>query len=237
MIDTVHTVETPEGVRLDLRAAGPVPRALAFLLDAFIRSILYVAFVVGAVTLVPNVADALALLVIFLGEWLYPVFFEVWSRGQTIGKRVVGLRVVRDDGTRVGWSASLLRNLLLSADFVPGTYAAGLASMLASRSFQRLGDHAAGTLVVYADPVSSAPEGEATPAPVAVPPMAPPVPLTVAEQRAVIAFAERAPHLSDARADELAALPAPLLSPPQPARERLLAIAAWLLGRTGAERA
>ena len=85
MIDTVHTVETPEGVRLELRVAGPVPRALAFLLDAFIRSVLYLGLVVGVVSVVPNVADALVILLIFLGEWLYPVFFEVWNQGQTIG--------------------------------------------------------------------------------------------------------------------------------------------------------
>ncbi len=229
MLDTVHTVETPEGVRLELRTAGPVPRALAFMLDALVRAIFYFTATIALAMTVPELTPALMFVLLFLGEWFYPVFFEVWNQGQTLGKKTVGLRVVLQDGTRVGWSASLLRNLLLAADWIPGTYAAGLISMSASRSFQRLGDLAAGTLVIHVERPPTRVHG------VNAAPIAPPIPLTVEEQRAVGAFAERAPLLSAARADELAALATPLLSPAASPRERLRGIGAWLLGQSGGD--
>lgn len=226
MLDTVHTVETPEGVQLALRTAGPVPRALAFGVDAMVRSFFYSVALVGVALTVPHLADALLLLLLFLGEWFYPVFFEVWNQGQTPGKKTVGLRVIRQDGTRVNGSASLLRNLLLAADWIPGTYALGLVSMSVSPGFQRLGDLAAGTLVIHVEPKpASAPEAGD------VAPLAPPVALTLEEQRAVTGFAERARFFSDARADELAALAVPLHGPSGSARQRILGIGAWLLGR------
>ncbi len=84
--------------------------------------------------------------------WFYPVYFEVRAHGQTPGKRFMGLRVLQENGTPVGWSASVLRNFLLVADFLPVLYLAALISMISDSSFRRLGDLAAGTLVVYADP-------------------------------------------------------------------------------------
>jgi uncharacterized RDD family membrane protein YckC len=227
MLDTIHDVETPEGVRLALRAAGPVPRATAYALDASIRGVLYVGALMGLSLSVPQLAVALLGLLVFASEWFYPVLFEVLGNGQTLGKRVVGLRVVNDDGTPIGWSASILRNLLMAADAMPGTYAAGLASMLASRGFRRLGDHAAGTLVIYAE---RRPRAEARPVR-EVAPLASPIPLDVEAQRAVIAYAERAASFSSSRADELAALATPLHAPGEPARQRIERIGAWLLGR------
>ncbi len=225
-LDTLHVVEAPEGVRLSLRAAGPVARLIAYSVDVSIRSFGYAALGFLFATLVPELAGPLILLLVFAGEWGYPVLCEVLRAGQTPGKQVVGLRVVHADATPVGWSSSVLRNLLLAADLLPGTYLSGLASMLATRNFQRLGDLAAGTLVVYVErrvePTGVAPNAA---------PLAPPLPLELDEQRAVIAFAERVGWLSDARADEIAALATPLHAPGEPARERLLRIAAWLLGR------
>lgn len=231
MLDTIHTVETPEGVRLALRTAGPVPRALAFAIDALIRSSVYLALSMLLPMLVPDLALPLLALAVFAGEWFYPVAFEVWNRGQTLGKKAVGLQVVRSDGTRVDGSTSLLRNLLLAADWLPGTYAFGLVSMLVSRDFRRIGDHAAGTLVIHtgraALPAAPPPD---------LPPLAPPLPLEVEEQQAVLAFAERAALLSDARADELAALAAPLHGGGEPPRRRLLRIGAFLRGADAAPR-
>jgi uncharacterized RDD family membrane protein YckC len=227
MLDTIHSVETPEGVRLSLRTAGPVPRVLAFGLDAGIRGTLYLAALIALGVTVPQLVPALFTLLLFLGEWFYPVLFEVLAGGQTIGKRVVGLRVVNDDGTPISWSASMLRNLLLAADAMPGTYAAGLVSMCASRGFRRLGDHAAGTLVIYAE---RRPPDRAR-APRALAPLAPPIPLELEEQQAVIAYAERAAEFSSARADELAELATPLHAPGESARLRIERIGAWLLGR------
>src|SRR5690606_13883122 len=98
--------------------------------------------------------------------------------------------------------------------------------MLAPRDFRRLGDHAAGTLVIHTEKPARRP---AAPPPERAP-LAPPIPLSVEEQRAVVAFAERAPRLSEARAAELAALAAPLVDGRAPPAERLLRIAAWLRG-------
>lgn len=226
MLETLHRVETPEGVRLALRPAGPVPRALAWSVDLTIRSTVYAAFGLSALMVVPNISGALTVLLLFVGEWFYPVLFEVLRDGRTPGKAAVGLRVVNDDGTPVTWSGSLLRNLLLAADALPGSYLAGLVSMLLSRDFRRLGDLAAGTLVVHTEP-AEAPEGGV---PESLAPLAPPVALDLAEQRALIGFAERAERLSTARADELAALATPLHGT-EPARERLARIGAWLMGR------
>jgi len=162
--------------------------------------------------------------------WFYGVAWEVWNRGRTPGKWILGLAVVREDGTPIRPGESILRNFLRVVDFLPYFYALGLLCMLADKSFRRLGDLAAGTLVVYVR--------ETRPARVATDaePLAPPIALEPEERRAVIAFAERAPHLSPARADELAAIPVPLL-PPGDARPRdqLVRIAAWLLGARSGE--
>ncbi len=225
MIDTLHAVETPEGVRLSLRVAGPVARAVAFALDSSLRGIFYFLALIGLVSALQQHALGAIVFVFFLGEWFYPVIFELWSDGQTPGKRSVGIRVVHEDGTRVRWPASLLRNLLLAADLLPGTYLFGLASMLASERFRRLGDHAAGTLVVYAD----APRPPSAP-PADLSPLAPPLALSLEEQSAVLAFGERAGELSAARSEELASLATPLLEPGEPAARRVQRIAAWLRG-------
>lgn len=226
VLDTLHVVEVPEGVELSLRAAGPVARSIAWSIDVSIRSMAYLGCATFLFPFFAELALPLTLLLVFAGEWTYPVLFEVLRDGQTPGKQVVGLRVVNGDGTPVGWSTSILRNLLMAADFLPGTYLVGLAAMLATRDFNRLGDLAAGSLVVYVDEPSDA----AAPAD-EVPPLAPPLALEVEEQRAVIAFAERIPWLSEARAVELAELATPLHAPGEAARERLLRIAAWLRGK------
>jgi uncharacterized RDD family membrane protein YckC len=229
MIDTIHAVQTPEGVDLALPVAGPVPRALAYAIDLVIQSVglssvQTILFSAGQ----SGFAVGLYLIAGFLANWFYPVLFEVLSHGQTPGKRILGIRVVHENGTPVGWSASVLRNFLMVADFLPVLYLAGITSMCIDASFRRLGDLAAGTLVVHAErPSRRLRKREVE---IAERPVPPPVPLTLDEQGAVIAFAERAPYLSNARAAELAAIPAALTGADEP-RARLLSIAAWLLGR------
>ncbi len=224
MIDTVHAVQTPEGVELDLRVAGPVARALAWLVDAMLRLGLLLAFQTLLAGL-GGVGTGLNLIATFSVWWFFPVVFEVYQSGQTPGKRAMGLRVVQEDGTPVGWSASILRNFLRVVDFLPFLYAVGLMSMLIDHSFRRVGDLAAGTLVVYAEssagPLRDIPE---------VTPLAPPFPLALEEQRAVIAFVERSVFLTSERAEELAAIPRPLVGDEEP-RARLERLAAFLVGR------
>jgi uncharacterized RDD family membrane protein YckC len=223
-LDTVRRVETPEGVELDLPLAGPVVRAQAWMVDALIRGALWMAasllaFPFGAL------GRGFALLALFALTWLYPVLFEVLRRGATPGKAALGLRVVHDNGTPVGWTASAVRNLIRAADFLPFGYATGLLCCLGDADFRRLGDLAAGTVVVHAE--RAAPPFAAPPAP----PLRPPMALTVEEQRAVLAFAERSVSLTPERARELAGLVPGLSGGGPDATERLRGIAAWIAGR------
>ncbi len=225
MLDTYRSVETPEGVELGLRVAGPAVRAYAWAIDTLIRLAVYVALAIPLAFL-GQVGVGLYFLAIFLMEWFYPVYFEVTRGGATPGKRRLGLRVLHDDGTPVSWSSSIIRNLLRFADFLPAAYGFGLASMLVSRDFKRLGDLAAGTLVVHriADELPvSVPEA---------PPARPPVPLAPTEQRAVLEFAARQKTWSEQRIAELATLARPLTGKTGYAgHAALLGIANWLLGR------
>jgi uncharacterized RDD family membrane protein YckC len=199
LLDTARAVETPEGVTIDLRVAGPVPRSLCFAIDFGIRAVAYLGLAIGRATL--GRFGMGVLLIAFFGlEWFYPVLFEVYAEGATPGKRMLGLRVVHDDGVPVGWSGAMIRNLLRAVDFLPFFYGSGLVSMLATRDFKRLGDLAARTVVVYREtamPPLHLPE--ATPRP-------PAVSLTLAEQQAILAFAARVPSLTRERVEELAAI-------------------------------
>lgn len=231
-LDTLYRVETPEGVALALRPAGPVARGLAFIIDLLIRMTL-IGVLGSMLSAVKGVGEAFWLIGFFLLEWFYPVAFELSPTAATPGKMAVGLRVVMDDGLPVTASASLLRNLLRAADFLPFMYGLGLLSMLLRRDFKRLGDLAASTLVVYEAQRSRAAEWPA--AAVCVPG----VPLGFDQQRALLHLAGRAGRLTPQRADELSALAEPLVKPlpldagqalPASPAQRLVGVARWLRG-------
>lgn len=224
-LDTVRTVETPEGVELTLRVAGPFSRALAWLIDQLIRMVLYM--VVGTfVAFLGQVGMGIFMIFAFFTEWFYPVLFEVLWHGATPGKAAMGLAVIQDDGTPIEWVPSIIRNLLRFADFLPMAYLIGLISIVLNRDFKRLGDIVAGTVVVYRDRAKKPAQlHEALPLPVSVP-------LDIAEQRAIIDYAERAPAWSQDRVLELAEIAEPLTGgPPQNAARKLLGMAHWLLGK------
>jgi uncharacterized RDD family membrane protein YckC len=230
-LDTLYTAETPEGIALSLRPAGIVARGLAYLIDFAIR--LGIFFVISmAVGLMGKMGLAVLLISYFCLEWLYPVVFELTRAAATPGKRAMGLRVVMDSGLPVTPAAALTRNLLRAADFVPAFYGAGLVSMLWRSDSKRLGDLAAGTLVVFSDQVSL--HGEVP----AAEPQAPVRPLSAREQLALVSWAGRATRLTPERFDELARIAQPVLAPGAPGAvsQRLLGVAQWVLGRrTGAE--
>jgi uncharacterized RDD family membrane protein YckC len=226
VLDTARRVATPEGVEITLRVAGPVPRALAYTLDLLFRGAIMFALMIAVSTL-GNFGSAIMLLAAFMLEWLYPVLFEVVSAGATPGKRAMGLIVLNDDGTPVRWPASLTRNLLRAIDFLPFLYFIGFVTMVANRDFKRLGDLAANTLVVYRDEkpaAASIPEAS---------PIAPSIPLTLAEQRTLLDFSERSNRLTAERAAELAEIVAPLTSGHSgpAAVQQLVGIANHLVGR------
>ena len=228
MLDTYRPVETPEGVEIGLRVAGPVPRLYAAALDFGLQIIIYILLAIGTGQLGRGGAG-LFFVGVFLVYWFYPVVFEVKRGGATPGKRRMGLQVLQRDGTPVGWTASVIRNLVRVADLLPAAYGFGLGTMLVDRDFRRLGDLAAGTVVVHREPLSS---GTRVPA---AAPLRPPVSLTLDEQRALIEFAERLATWPPARAAELAALLAPLTGVTNPQDpegvQSLVGMANWLLGR------
>ncbi|HET7298699.1 MAG TPA: RDD family protein [Burkholderiales bacterium] len=227
MLDTTRRVATPEGIELTLRLAGPVPRALAWSVDLALRA----AIVLVVLTLASQLGRAgwgIVLLAAFFVEWLLPAWFEAQMRGQTPGKRLFGIAVLNDDGTPLRWPGALTRNLLRAVDFLPLMYGFGLVCMLLNRDFKRLGDLAAGTVVVY----QSAAVDSSRKIPQA-PPVAPPVDLDLDEQRAVLELAERSAGLTRERVEELSALPKPLVGglDGERAAARLVGMANYLAGR------
>jgi uncharacterized RDD family membrane protein YckC len=229
-LDTVVTAETPEGILLELRPAGLSARFFAYLIDLLIRfGVTYSLFFVVTIAQMGGFGLAILLIFMFLMEWFYPVIFELSRTGSTPGKRVYGLRVVMDNGLPVTPGASITRNLLRVADFLPAMFGFGIVSILLRKDCKRLGDIAASTLVIH--DVRAAPKIELQ----KVEPIAPARPLSPEDQSAVIALAARAPTLTGERLDELAALAAPVSgdegrSGPEVTR-RVLGVAMWLLGR------
>lgn len=227
MLDTTRRVATPEGIELTLHLAGPVPRALAWAIDLAIRIGIVLAIWIPAAQL-GRAGWGVVLLAMFFVEWLLPAWFEAAWRGQTPGKRLMGIMVLNDDGTPVRWPAALTRNLLRAADFLPLLYGLGLIAMLMNRDFKRLGDLAAGTVVVYQlerrVAAKKIPE-----APAVVPPIA----LQLPEQRALLELAERSTSLTQERVEELAELPTPLVGNLDGTRAaaRLLGMANYIAGR------
>ena len=224
LLDTTHNIATPEGVELRLPVAGLSSRALAWLIDAAIK--MFGVFI-GALVLafLGDLGRGILLIGLFVVLWLYNVLFEVFNHGATPGKKALGLRVMNVNGTPVGWTGSLIRNLLRFVDTLPGCYAFGCISVLLSRNFQRFGDLAAGTIVVYEDrKQASSSFGGAAVEPVKIP-------LSLDEQQAIVGFGERAPRLNRDRAEELAQLVTPMFGEIDAARLR--GHAAWLVGGAG----
>ncbi len=147
---TSRTIVTPEAVPLDVDVAGLGSRMIALIVDLLIQVALLV-----LVSLAFSAADGhgtgivIAYLIVgFTIVWGYfPLFEGLWN-GRTPGKRAESLRVVRADGRPVTFAAVLVRNLVRFVDAIPGTYAVGAVAVLLTRRSQRLGDLAAGTIVI-----------------------------------------------------------------------------------------
>jgi uncharacterized RDD family membrane protein YckC len=143
-------IATPEGVSLELPLAGVGSRFVALLVDTLLQSLAFTALVIvlliaGAGGFTGNAVLAVAF---FALSFVYPVAFELGAGGRTPGKRWSSLRVICADGSPVTFRASALRNLVRLVDAIPGTYLVGAIAVFASPSNQRLGDLAAGTIVV-----------------------------------------------------------------------------------------
>lgn len=205
MFDGRLSLTTPEGISLQLTPAGPVPRAWAWLIDFSIW--LAVIGLLATQLLGSKLGKGIFSVVMFVTYWGYPIVCEVYFGGQTLGKRVLGIRVLRTDGLPVGWRESSLRNLMLVADFLPMMYATGLLFMLFGTHFRRLGDIVAGTQVVYRDKPPQRAQHIVAPDAIPIPL---PWPLPPDQQRALIDLFERESRLPQARLDELGTIAQPL---------------------------
>jgi uncharacterized RDD family membrane protein YckC len=154
-------VDSVTGVDVSLHVAGPGARAYAFVIDWHIRVVLAIAWYVLGVLLYNGRWDLSppdephATWFIFIGipagaiYFLYPCVMELVMRGRTPGKRMVGVRLVTHDGSVPAASAILLRNVFRLIDSFPAFYGVGLVTSVVTRTHVRIGDLAAGTLLVY----------------------------------------------------------------------------------------
>lgn len=145
-------IETPEGIVFSLELANPISRFLALTIDQFCIFIL--AFLLSSLARLVRLVSAdlsmaFWLLLTFAANVGYPVVLEWWWRGQTIGKKLLGLRVMDVQALRLTFSQIVVRNLLRFVDVLPGVYLVGGATSLLNSRGQRVGDIAANTVVVY----------------------------------------------------------------------------------------
>lgn len=159
--DTLH-IDTPENVIFDYTIAGIGSRFMACALDTLLITgmMLFVNFALSAALRATDLLGfneqdtepwlvALFALLNFALFWGYYIFFETLWSGQTPGKRLNKLRVIRRDGTPITASEAVVRNLVRLIDFMPGLYAIGVIAMFIDGQSRRLGDLAAATLVVH----------------------------------------------------------------------------------------
>ncbi len=144
-------IMTPEGVAFDITLAGLGSRFLSTLVDLVVQALL---ITINTKLFQPDsggstgVSQAIQVITTFLILFFYPVLFEIRWAGRTPGKRLTGLRVVTMSGGSVNARASVTRNLVRFVDFLPLGYVVGFIVVLVSPKNQRLGDMAAGTVVM-----------------------------------------------------------------------------------------
>lgn len=156
-------IDTPEQVDLRFNVAGIGSRFVAVLLDTLVLIAVYVIEFFGLLTVAaatPHLGASnqdtaakwfVAILIFFnfLLVWGYFTLLEAFWQGQTLGKRVMKLRVIKDSGRQITFFEALARNLVRVIDYFPGMYLVGVITMLCNQRNKRLGDFAAGTLVVH----------------------------------------------------------------------------------------
>lgn len=145
-----YEVETPEDILLHYQLAGPSVRMMAYGIDFLIRlgltGLLGLSLIFLGIAL-PGVASGIFFIWLFLNGWGYYIISEGFFRGKSLGKHVFGLRVVHELGYPINMRMAVTRNLIRAVDSVP-FYIPALISMFCSKQFQRLGDHASGTIVI-----------------------------------------------------------------------------------------
>ena len=222
-------VETPELVVLSYTIAGVGSRAYAAMIDYMICLVAVIVANVGIIVFIPrgrgpahelstSLVIAIIVLIQFSVLWGYYVLFEALADGRTPGKRLQRLRVVRDGGYSVTFGASAVRNLMRIVDMQPGLlYGVGMVSALVSKSGKRLGDMAAGTIVVKEDLIRTPPTAPAATGFAGAAHAAQPVPLhaalSAAEFDLLERFSQRQRDLDPGRRAQIAAQLAARLEP------------------------
>jgi len=151
-------IDTPELVSIEMPLAGIGSRFIALLVDYLIWGAGLVVLIVVGIALLPALhtfnrisaqwAEAVVIFIVFLVQWGYFTLFEAFWNGRTPGKRVAKIRVIQRSGRSIGLVESMARNLVRYVDQLPFFYAVGVIAMFVTKQHQRLGDLAAGTLVV-----------------------------------------------------------------------------------------
>lgn len=153
------SIDTPELVTIEMPIAGVGSRFVAVLVDYLIWTAAFVVFVFLVLLIDPSLdriskigekwTIALGILIFFIWYWGYFTLFEAFWSGRTPGKRLVKIRVIQRSGRGIGFFEAMTRNLLRIVDGFPAVYAVGVISIFVTRQHQRLGDLAAGTIVVH----------------------------------------------------------------------------------------
>jgi uncharacterized RDD family membrane protein YckC len=201
---------TPEGVKFILSPAGLLVRTLAYGIDKTIQWLILITISVAGLFLSFSTGVWLILILNFCVDWFYHVICELAFHGQTPGKRLTGIRVVRSDGAPVDPSSSFLRNLLRFADTFFFFFPIAFTSIAVSRGFKRLGDWAGGTLVVYSQRSARAPRNIINFL-LNYDPVIPQTALSHDEKQAILNFARRYHLLGKSRANEIAGIYAPYI--------------------------
>lgn len=155
-MDDRYTIDTPENIEFAYDIAGIGSRFLAAMIDTLLIGVaeVIVILIVGLTSSALGLRAGTSLLAALGGLlgfailWGYYIIFELLWNGQSPGKRVIGLRVVREGGRPITFVGSAIRNLIRVVDFLPALYGIGVLVMFVDRRSRRLGDLAAGTLVV-----------------------------------------------------------------------------------------
>lgn len=158
-LDTTVRIVTPERIMFEYPLAGPFRRSFAYLIDLMVLVGLVVVGLIVSAFLTLGTASFVgpALVFYFAFVWGYGAFCETIFNGQTLGKKAVGVRVISQTGVPITGAQAVLRNLVGSVDGpIPFGFMLGLTSMVLTRRFQRLGDLAAGTMVVIEERTRSA---------------------------------------------------------------------------------
>jgi uncharacterized RDD family membrane protein YckC len=152
-------IDTPEQIALELQVAGIGSRFLAIAVDTVLQFSLYVSgFIALSFVQTPAIVResflglapaVLAILFGFTIYWGYFALFEIFWSGRTPGKRLAGIRVIKDTGRPINALEAIGRNVLRAIDFLPAMYAVGVVCMMLNRHSRRLGDFVAGTIVVH----------------------------------------------------------------------------------------